>query len=69
MEKYFNDDWIFYKEGNESEKKRVCLPHDAMIFEKRDRKCENGHNTGFFPGGKYVYEKSLSDPKSMTGNT
>lgn len=59
MEKYFNDDWIFYKEGNESEKKSVCLPHDAMIFEKRDPKCENGHNTGFFPGGKYVYQKSF----------
>lgn len=35
----------------------VELPHDAMLHEKRDPNCHNGVNTGFFPGGKYKYEK------------
>lgn len=36
------------------------MPHDAMIFETRDKNCHNGKNTGYFPGGKYVYEKTFS---------
>lgn len=35
----------------------VCLPHDAMLLEPRDAKCRNGVNSGYFPGGKYTYEK------------
>ena len=55
MTRDFNDDWLFQKEGQAEE--RVHLPHDAMITEPRDASCRNGVNTGFFPGGKYVYTK------------
>lgn len=37
----------------------VDLPHDAMIVEKRNGRCRNGINSGYFPGGKYIYEKSF----------
>lgn len=37
----------------------VDLPHDAMIVEKRNGRCCNGVNSGYFPGGKYIYEKSF----------
>ena len=37
----------------------VDLPHDAMIVEKRNGRCRNGVNSGYFPGGRYIYEKSF----------
>lgn len=37
----------------------VDLPHDAMIVEERNGRCRNGVNSGYFPGGKYIYEKSF----------
>ena len=37
----------------------VDLPHDAMIVEKRNGGCRNGVNSGYFPGGRYIYEKSF----------
>ncbi|MCM1191884.1 MAG: DUF4982 domain-containing protein [Butyrivibrio sp.] len=37
--------------------KPVNLPHDAMLEEQRDGSCRNGVNSGYFPGGKYTYEK------------
>ena len=37
--------------------KFVNLPHDAMLEEQRDGSCRNGVNSGYFPGGKYTYEK------------
>lgn len=37
MIKYdFNREWTYYKEGSDS-KKKVNLPHDAMIYERRNR--------------------------------
>lgn len=30
-----------------------------MIVEKRNGRCRNGVNSGYFPGGKYIYEKSF----------
>ena len=53
----FNDNWIFYREGDDP--LEVTLPHDAMISEKRDAGCPNGVNSGYFPGGKYCYEKEF----------
>lgn len=47
--------WTFRKDGNPPVD--VELPHDAMILEKRDGECRNGINSGYFPGGKYTYEK------------
>lgn len=53
----FNKNWTFRKEGGSAIP--VCLPHDAMILEKRDGSCRNGVNSGYFPGGKYIYEKNF----------
>ncbi len=55
----FNLDWKF-KKNDSDQWQMVNLPHDAMIFETRDMNCHNGKNTGYFPGGKYVYEKTFS---------
>ena len=54
----FNRGWTFYNVRDEK-KKTVNLPHDAMLYEKRLAGLKDGYNTGFFPGGKYVYEKKL----------
>ena len=58
----FNDNWQFCKFG-EDLSKTVDLPHDAMLYEKRDKNSKNGSTTSWFPGGKYVYEKKLFVPK------
>lgn len=55
-----NQNWMFWKFGQEDSKQAVDLPHDAMIHEKRDPKVDNGGATGFLPGGKYVYTKVLA---------
>lgn len=39
--------------------KEMTLPHDAMLAEIRDGGCRNGVNSGYFPGGKYTYEKEF----------
>lgn len=58
-----HDDWKFWKDGNEKNAVMVHLPHDAMILEERNAELENGNASGFFPGGKYIYTKSLyGDP-------
>lgn len=53
-----NRDWLFSKENGA--KRIITLPHDAMLEEKRDPDCCNGANSGYFPGGKYTYEKNLT---------
>lgn len=40
--------------GNE-----VTMPHDAMLEERREADCSNGVNSGYFPGGKYTYDKDF----------
>lgn len=54
-----NQNWIFWKDGCEAEKKVIRLPHDAMVAEERQPEMFKGNMSGFFPGGKYVYEKKL----------
>lgn len=53
----FNSDWMFQKEGKDAVP--VRLPHDAMLTEERNLNCHNGDKTGYFPGGKYLYEKTF----------
>ncbi len=57
MLKSFNHGWIFQKQGQKS--CIVNLPHDAMLTEKRYANCVNGKQCAFFPGGKYIYKKTL----------
>lgn len=54
----WNQNWSFSKIGEAP--MTVHLPHDAMLLEKRDPNCHNGVNSGYFPGGKYRYEKTLT---------
>ncbi len=61
----FNNDWLFLKVGDSAQAK-VNLPHDAMIYEKRDSDCINAQNSGFYPGGKYQYEKNWYVPQEYS---
>ena len=56
----FNADWRFYKADGSC--RTVHLPHDAMLEEPRQENCQNGKDCGYFPGGKYAYEKTFSLP-------
>lgn len=40
----------------------VTLPHDAMIHQTRVPGHASGSAQAFFPGGKYVYEKTFEKP-------
>lgn len=40
----------------------ICLPHDAMILEKRTQDTKNLHQTGFYSGGIYFYTKRFFVP-------
>ncbi len=47
--------------------KAVDLPHDAMLEEQREADCRNGVNSGYFPGGKYTYEKTFAVSEADIG--
>ena len=53
----WNDDWLFTDSKGQTH--AVTLPHDAMLTEHRDPNCHNGKQSGYFPGGKYTYEKKF----------
>ncbi len=53
-----NSGWLFVKENGD--RKIVCLPHDAMLEERRYASCRNSSRSGYFPGGKYTYIKELN---------
>ena len=55
----FNDNWIFYKIGQETEKVNITLPHDAMLSEDRIPTSAGGVNIGWFEGNDYIYEKTF----------
>jgi hypothetical protein len=63
----FTDGWKFAKAGEVLQD--VILPHDAMIHEKRvnDGSSDGGH--GYFPGGKYLYEKKFHAPTDWADQT
>ena len=65
----WNDNWTFWKDGAETKKTEVILPHDAMIFEKRIPNLKGGTASGFYPGGKYYYEKTFSADTDMVNGT
>ena len=53
-----NKNWIFCKldsQGNPIFSKKIDIPHDAMIFEKRSEDAPGGLNVSFFEGGDYIY--------------
>lgn len=60
-------DWKFCREGGSSA--FVNLPHDAMLGGMRDPACRNGVNSGYFPGGKYIYEKRFPLDAAVIGKS
>ncbi len=62
-----NKGWLFCKENGISSE--TDLPHDAMLTESRDGSCRNGVNTGYFPGGKYRYEKRFTLDEEVIGKS
>lgn len=64
-----NQGWQFWKDGQDQKKRDITLPHDAMLLEERQPDLENGNATGFYPGGKYVYEKKLYGETAFEGQT
>ena len=65
----FNADWYFWKDGKEDSKRKLNLPHDAMIEEPRQPDLPKGSGSGFFPGGKYWYEKTICPDEGWSGKT
>lgn len=58
MDIELNREWTFTKKDGSS--KVIDLPHDAMIEEKRYKTCASESNSGFFPGGYYIYTKDIN---------
>ena len=53
----FSQNWCF------GDDRMVNLPHDAMIEQVRDPASPGGAAVGFFPPGRYVYEKTFLVPE------
>lgn len=51
----FNENWLY--EGN-----TISVPHDALIHEERRADAPCGSAGAFFPGRKFVYEKTFERP-------
>lgn len=62
----FNKNWIFYRDGEEEKARILDLPHDAMIEESRVPDLAGGDTCGFYPGGRYIYEKTFPSPADGT---
>ena len=60
----FDLDWLFWQDGQETQKTAISLPHDAMLHRDRIPKLKNGSYTGYFPSGDYWYEKQFVADKS-----
>ncbi|MDQ0221840.1 glycoside hydrolase family 2 protein [Streptococcus moroccensis] len=73
----WNSDWLFSKSeinifdptANGGDVETVHLPHDAMILEKRTEDTKNKHQTGFYPGGIYYYNKNFFVPEDWASKT
>lgn len=65
----FNLDWRFKRVDSVEAAHAVNLPHDAMLYEKRDRKAPTAGACGYFPGGAYEYTKSFFVSEEERGKT
>lgn len=72
----FNANWSVEKGSKDSrmnsflgktDTRIVHLPYDAMIHEKRDPNTPNGAQTGFYPGGEYIYQKHFDVSENWRG--
>lgn len=62
-----NDNWKFRKIEEGREWVSVYLPHDAQLHEKRS--ADMPMDSGYFPGGKYQYQKEFMCPAEYAGKT
>lgn len=53
---------IDFNQGWSIEGKEVTLPHDAMLYEKREAGSASSTGGAFYNGGFYVYEKAFDVP-------
>jgi len=69
----FNREWIFQKLDDNNNpvgtEKIVNVPHDAMLFEDRDRDAATASAGGYFHGGKYSYIKKFTAPAEWQERT
>lgn len=63
----FNQGWTYRHLEDEGAGSAVTLPHDAMLYEKRDETFAGGINTGRYDGRDYLYEKRFRLPREMSG--
>lgn len=56
----FNQDWVVSG-------KRITLPHDHMLFEKREANSAASTGGAFYKGGMYIYEKEFDVPEEWNG--
>ena len=59
----FNLNWQFKRVDSDEAPQPINLPHDAMLYEKRDRNTPTAGACGYFPGGAYEYSKTFFMPK------
>lgn len=59
VKKDFGKNWEYRKIDVADEYKKVTLPHDAMLCEKRSEKNPGAHNIGYFEGHDYEYIKTF----------
>lgn len=64
----FNKEWTVQKEGNEKVQE-INLPHDAMIYERRSKDAPTAGASGYFYGGKYIYNKQWDVPEEWESKT
>lgn len=74
----FNSGWQVVKGGSSAaaaafmgtaQIQSIHLPHDAMIHEERTPDTESGAQTGFYPGGEYIYQKELLVPEEWAAQS
>ena len=57
-----NLNWTVERDGT-GVRHPISLPHDCMIYEKREKDSPAGAACGYFLPGKYLYRKNFSaDP-------
>ncbi len=55
----FTEDWFVRTDTTGTEVGPLVVPYDAMLRERRDSSIPSGMNTGFYPGGRYLYHKTF----------
>lgn len=65
----FNREWTVRNLAGAAAVIQVTLPHDAMIFEKREKTNPAGAACGFFTGGDYEYTKQFHVDQTEAGQT